>query len=96
MGTGATVVVGAIVVVTGWASAGVIPPVTAVREITAPEARTTATPRLRHIRNGELVVAVSFMICPPRRWSDPTVSKESVKACSWKILGTAFKAPLNW
>jgi len=51
-GAGATVVV-----VTGEANAGTTPPVSAVNEIAAPEARTTATPRTRQIRSGALVEA---------------------------------------
>jgi hypothetical protein len=51
-GAGATVVV-----VTGEANAGTTPPVSAVNEMAAPEARTTATPRTRQIRSGALVEA---------------------------------------
>jgi hypothetical protein len=51
-GAGATVVV-----VTGEANAGTTPPVSAVNETAAPEARTTATLRTRQIRSGALIEA---------------------------------------
>jgi hypothetical protein len=43
--------------VSGFANAGAIPPVSAVREITTPDARTATTLRLAQISNGALICA---------------------------------------
>ena len=62
LGTVSTIV-GAVVSVTGSASAGTIPPVTAVSEIAAPEASTTTAPRHLQIRSGAVISSKSS---PPR------------------------------
>jgi hypothetical protein len=51
-GSGAITVVVASVPSPGWASAGAIPPVSAVREITMPDASTATTPRFEQISSG--------------------------------------------
>src|SRR3954471_11746590 len=73
-GGGATGLLGAVMVVsTGSARAGTIPPVSAVNEIAAPEASTTATPRQRQIQSVVLIAAQllsslrGVAVRPPRR-----------------------------
>jgi hypothetical protein len=59
-GSGATTVVVTALSSPGWANAGAMPPVSAVREITTPDASTATTPRFEQISMGAPTVYRSF------------------------------------
>ena len=65
VGTGAVVVTGTTGSVPGSANAGAIPPVSAVREMTTPDAKTAQTVRLRQISNGAPTAHRLLKISPP-------------------------------
>jgi hypothetical protein len=68
VGSGAIVVVGTTGSVPGSANAGAIPPVSAVREMTTPDASTAQTVRLRQISNGARIVQRLLRSLPRHRF----------------------------
>jgi hypothetical protein len=69
-GSGAIVVVGTTGSSPGLANAGATPPVSAVSEITTPDASTAQTVRLRQIFNGAPIVQPLLTISPPTLVAD--------------------------
>jgi hypothetical protein len=76
VGSGAIVVVGTTGSVPGSANAGAIPPVSAVSEMTTPDASTAQTVRLRQISNGARIVQRLLRSLPRHRFG-PAASLHS-------------------
>jgi hypothetical protein len=77
-GSGAGTVVVTTVSVSGLANAGAIPPVSAVREITTPDARTATTLRLEQISSGAPMCSDSSYLAEQRRFDPPLLPTAAI------------------